>query len=145
MENLEIIIDGKKIEVAEKGFPSTMDWTEANKACSDLGDGWRLPTIKELKEIYRESEFCRKNFNFNFESHSYYWAGNSVEPLENVLTFDDSGNNTFETPIETDNESEKKAALYFSSYEPDSLAGYYRDFDKSEVNEGFRVRAVRDL
>jgi len=119
-----IEIDGKRVEVAEKDFPETMDWSKANKAISVLGEGWRFPTIKELKEIYKESEFCRKNFNFNFVSHSYYWAGNSV----------------------VDNESEEKAALYFSPYEPDSAAGYYRDFDKSGIyDEGFRVRAVRDL
>ena len=119
-----IEINGKKIEVAEKDFPEALEWSKANKAITDLGEGWRFPSINELKEIYNESEFCRKNFNFNFNSNSYYWAGNSVD----------------------NNESEKKAALYFSPYKPDSMAGYFRDFEREGwLGEGFRVRPVRDL
>jgi hypothetical protein len=40
------------IEIAEKDFPTTLTWEEAEKACSDLGEGWRLPTIEELKLIF---------------------------------------------------------------------------------------------
>ena len=29
-----------------------MTFYEAEKACADLGDGWRLPTIGELEKIY---------------------------------------------------------------------------------------------
>jgi hypothetical protein len=29
---------------------SKMTWDEAKKACGNLGDGWRLPTIQELSE-----------------------------------------------------------------------------------------------
>ena len=30
-----------------------MTWYEAVKACADLEDRWRLPTIKELKILYK--------------------------------------------------------------------------------------------
>jgi hypothetical protein len=29
---------------------SKMTWDEAKKACGNLGDGWRLPTMQELSE-----------------------------------------------------------------------------------------------
>ena len=34
--------------VAEYNFPEEMDWINAKKACESLGNGWRLPTKKEL-------------------------------------------------------------------------------------------------
>ena len=43
-------IDGK-LEIAQLDFNRKMNWDDATKACSDLGDGWRLPTIKELLNI----------------------------------------------------------------------------------------------
>lgn len=36
------------------------DWYEANKHCEALGDGWRLPTLEELKLIYEyDNTFCK--------------------------------------------------------------------------------------
>jgi hypothetical protein len=40
------------IEVAQNDFPAPMNWYDAKKACADLGNGWRLPTIEELTNIY---------------------------------------------------------------------------------------------
>mgnify|MGYP006195566053 CR=1 FL=1 len=33
-------------------FPNTMGWSDAKKACSNLGEGWRLPTKSELKFLF---------------------------------------------------------------------------------------------
>ena len=43
-------ISGMKI--AQYDFPDSMTWTEAKKACFSLGDGCRLPTMRELNEMY---------------------------------------------------------------------------------------------
>ena len=47
-------IKENKIELAEFDFPNEMDWYEAKKACADLGDGWRLPTIFELSLLFEQ-------------------------------------------------------------------------------------------
>lgn len=44
----------KGIEIYEKDFPELMTFEDAVSACEKLGDGWRLPTIRELSEIIRE-------------------------------------------------------------------------------------------
>ena len=40
------------LEVAENDFPKSMNWNEAVKACTDLGNGWKLPTKYELNLMY---------------------------------------------------------------------------------------------
>ena len=43
-------------------------WIEANEECSKLGDSWRLPTIEELKILYK----YRKKLGRYHESE--YWS-----------------------------------------------------------------------
>jgi hypothetical protein len=43
-------------QVAEMDFPIEMNWEEASLACAALNDGWRLPTINELKKICSSKE-----------------------------------------------------------------------------------------
>jgi hypothetical protein len=38
---------------AQNDFTQKMNWGDANKACEALGDGWRLPTKKELNILYQ--------------------------------------------------------------------------------------------
>jgi hypothetical protein len=40
------------LEVAQNDFPNRMEWNNAVKACSELGNGWRLPTKNELNLMY---------------------------------------------------------------------------------------------
>ena len=40
------------LEVAENDFPKEINWYDAVKACTDLGNGWRLPTKDELNLMY---------------------------------------------------------------------------------------------
>jgi hypothetical protein len=41
------------LEVAQFDFAQQMDWDLAKLACEALGDGWRLPTKKELSVLHR--------------------------------------------------------------------------------------------
>jgi hypothetical protein len=45
----------KKLEVMMEDL-GKMKFEDAKKACIDLGEGWRLPTKKELKLLYRKSD-----------------------------------------------------------------------------------------
>lgn len=72
-EEFNKTIIGKSIkisnyEVAEYDFPKDgMNWDDANKACKALGEGWRLPTIDELKFLY-----LNKNEIRGFGDRSYW-------------------------------------------------------------------------
>lgn len=68
--NEEIIGTTTKIghlEIAQYDFPEEMDWYNANKICSELGLGWRLPTIEELFEIRENKEVIG-----GFNKYSYW-------------------------------------------------------------------------
>ena len=41
-----------KLEVAQNDFTNQCNWRDAVKACSSLGEGWRLPTKDELNLMY---------------------------------------------------------------------------------------------
>jgi hypothetical protein len=60
-------------EVAENGFPKSMKWDDANKACADLGIGWRLPTKNELHQMYLNQD------KFGGFHHSSYWSSTEVD------------------------------------------------------------------
>jgi hypothetical protein len=42
------------LQVAENDFEKAMTWNDAQNACKELGEGWRLPSIIELQLIHRE-------------------------------------------------------------------------------------------
>jgi clan AA aspartic protease (TIGR02281 family) len=56
-----------KIEVTQYKFPTVMTWSEAQKACRDLKNGWRLPTKDELILLYNN-----KNKIGNFEDIGFW-------------------------------------------------------------------------
>jgi glutamate 5-kinase len=39
---------GQRLEIASKDFEEQMTWTNAERACSKLSDGWVVPTIDEF-------------------------------------------------------------------------------------------------
>ena len=47
------------IEVAQHDFPNRMNWNMAKTACSNLGNGWRLPNINELNQVYLNKKQLR--------------------------------------------------------------------------------------
>ena len=62
-----------RIEIAEKDFPKWMDWWEAKESCESLGEGWRLPTDKELNLIYINKE----NIGGLYYLSCPYWGSNA--------------------------------------------------------------------
>ena len=48
-----------------------MNWEEAIKACAELGDGWRLPTIDELNQMFSEYENLLEGFKSKILWSSY--------------------------------------------------------------------------
>jgi hypothetical protein len=73
------------LEVMEKDL-GKMNWGEAKKACEKLGDGWRLPTIRELQFMYYKrdkigafkdwSYWSSTEFNSNLAWHLDFTSGN---------------------------------------------------------------------
>jgi hypothetical protein len=57
------------IEVAQNHFPIAMKWNEAVKACMDLGNGWRLPTIDELVFLHKNKDEIGGFLSFHFWSN----------------------------------------------------------------------------
>ena len=45
-----------KFEIATKDLEKKMNWYSAIKECDILGDGWRLPNIQELNQMYQNRE-----------------------------------------------------------------------------------------
>jgi len=69
-QKLTFEFEGKTIEVAKKDFPNEMNWDDAMAACQNLGNGWRLPSIEELKAIYKQLHTKGKG---NFQN-KWYWS-----------------------------------------------------------------------
>jgi hypothetical protein len=63
----ETIINIGNLEVLTE--ISNMGWTDAKKACVELGDRWRLPTKDEIKIIYEN----RDKISRKLEIHPYYY------------------------------------------------------------------------
>jgi len=68
------IIVGEPIQIAKEDFPEEMNWYDAKKACDNLGDGWRLPTIFELRMMY-EHLYLEGKGNF---THQHYWSSCTI-------------------------------------------------------------------
>ena len=64
------------LEVAENDFPKKMNWFVAVKACTDLGNGWRLPTKDELNLIYLNKD--KIGGLICIHVNSYYWSSTEV-------------------------------------------------------------------
>jgi hypothetical protein len=65
------------LEIAQSEFPEKMNWRDAKKACKELGDGWRMPTIDELYELYQN-----KRQIGGFGTY-YYWSSTPDYTLGN--------------------------------------------------------------
>ena len=59
-------------EVYHEDLEGHYTWREAKKACTKLGAGWRLPTKKELHEMYEKRDMV------GGFSNSYYWSSTEV-------------------------------------------------------------------
>jgi hypothetical protein len=81
---IEHPITGLRLQVAKQDFSQEMTWTEAKKACNDLGNGWRLPTKEELEAMY--TQLHKKGLG-SFGHNYYYWS--STENGNNKAWFQD--------------------------------------------------------
>jgi hypothetical protein len=67
-----------KIEIAQFDIPMNMTWEDACAVCDSLGEGWRLPTLKELKEMYKHrnriGEFITEIEEDEEAELLYYWS-----------------------------------------------------------------------
>ena len=64
--------NNRQIIVNENNFPNVMTWKEALSICENNEENWRLPTIVELIEIYKQKT----------KDHLDYIKQNGVDPLE---------------------------------------------------------------
>jgi hypothetical protein len=76
-QNLEVKNSSKgiNIEIRSTDFPDKITWEDASRACQNLGKGWRLPTIEELKLIYKE---LHKNGLGDFRDDDLYWTSDRM-------------------------------------------------------------------
>jgi hypothetical protein len=77
-KNSNSLIIGKsikieKLEIAQYDFPKTMNWSDAKKACSNLGEGWRLPTMSELKILFLYKDDYLSNMR------KEYWSSSDLD------------------------------------------------------------------
>ena len=65
-----VLKNGNRIQIAQNDFANQCNWLEAKLRCEEIGEGWRLPTISELEEIFERKE------NFEFANYGYgaYWS-----------------------------------------------------------------------
>ena len=66
----------ENLEVYNKDL-GVMTWDEATKKASELGEGWRLPTIDELEKIL----YPNKSKIQNLQTQEFYWSGSETSPL----------------------------------------------------------------
>jgi len=59
-----------------------MKWKEAIKACKKLGPEWRLPTLREFLEIYKQLHIEGKG---NFENDTYWFESGDYLNMSNGM------------------------------------------------------------
>jgi len=62
-------IVGETMQVAKEDLPHLMTWDDAMSACQNLGNGWRLPSVGELQEMYELHKQGKGNFK-----NELYWS-----------------------------------------------------------------------
>lgn len=73
-------------ELSPKSMEMTCTWDDAVIYCSNLGDGWRLPTLQELQEIITLSENYRNdkpsvapNVPYHDFDYKWHWTTDEYE------------------------------------------------------------------
>ena len=67
----KIIIGSLEVMKEDLGL---MEWEQAEQACENLGNGWRLPSLKELEIVYKN------RIQIGGFEEDHYWS--SSEPLD---------------------------------------------------------------
>ena len=61
------------IEVAQYDFPKEMNWEDAKIFCADLGEGWKLPSRKELNILYQNK------YKIGGFGQDFYWSSTDLD------------------------------------------------------------------
>ena len=61
----------QNLEFYPNEIPEKMNWKDAMEYCKSLGEGWRLPKIEELNEIYNDYNSELRKLTFNYP---YHWS-----------------------------------------------------------------------
>ena len=72
------------LEVAHNDFPGSWSLTVATRACTKLGDGWRLPTKAEMDQIFA----ARRDIG-GFGTEYYWYNDDKVKDSYGFLDFKD--------------------------------------------------------
>ena len=86
-----VVVNGKNVSTIKIGNLEIMTEDlgkrllgDAMKACADLGDGWRLPTIDELNILYENKD------EIGGFASNYYWSSTSHwSGVKSMQSFDD--------------------------------------------------------
>ena len=119
-----IKISGLGIEIYKNDIPGVR-WYKAQSFINDLGNGWRLPTLKELaliktlRDLGGIGRFPAKYSDF---SHSYYWSNEEGEA----------------TTIKTQGKDGRSNYAYFFDMAKGTSSNNKKSYD-------LRVRFVRDI
>jgi len=102
----EIEIDGGTVQVAKEDFFLKRDWDDANSACENLGDGWRLPSLSEFEKMYELHRQGKGNFENDF-----YWCRSEFSQNEAVAV-DFSSYGEFDYYLKNKNNFRVRAVRY---------------------------------
>ena len=85
------IVDG--LNFAQYDFPNKMNWEDAKKACTELGDGWRLPTQDEretfdrFRKYHDSKEGTGRLDVVNLEAYVYWSSSPFRVDSDDALTY----------------------------------------------------------
>ena len=97
-------IIGKPIKIgnllfAQNDFPYKLNWEDAKKSCTALGNDWRLPNEDELNTLYITNKNRGKIGGF---ANEYYWSGTESDKksvwglsLASVRNLNDGGSDMY--------------------------------------------------
>jgi len=114
--------------VAENDFPEVGS-IEASSICQKLGNGWRLPSIDELKLIYKLTQ--KKNIG-NFSTNDSYWSSSSI--IYNIFLDFGSGEESWGKAL--DRMPKTRAVKLISTLDGQTI-GTTQNTLKSNVNSKF--------
>jgi len=100
----------ENLEVAQNDFPKEMNWYDAKKACTDLGNGWKLPTKDELNLLYINKD---KIGGFASGNYGIYWSSTENDASSAWKQYFSSGWQNYGSSTTKDNECNVRAVRAF--------------------------------
>lgn len=77
---------GLPFEIYPHDLPETMTYVDAVKATEALGDGWHIPTIEELRLIYKNKDdsFCTSDRGGS-DCPDWYWSSSEDRDIPSYV------------------------------------------------------------